>query len=101
MLPILRHAMPALILGIGCLSFSGPNLADEEQLPPDHGYMLIRLKLTSGERVALLRISSVGTDRDIIIRRRSFENAGLNAWIALVAMPSGRYFFSEYQPMYG
>lgn len=101
MLPILRRAIPALTLGIGCLSFSSPNLAEEEQLPPDHGYMLIRLKLDSGERVGLLRMHDVDTDHVVTIRQESFRKAGLNTWIALVAMPNGRYFYSEYLPTYG
>ena len=101
MLPFLRRAIPALTLGIGCLSFSGPNLAEEEQLPPDHGYMLIRLKLDSDERVGLLRMHDVDTDHVVTIRQESFKKAGLNAWIALVAMPNGRYFYSEYLPTYG
>ena len=70
-------------------------------LPSDHGYMLIRLKLTARERVGLLAMSNVDTEDATKIRRQSFEPAGVNAWIALVAMPSGRYFLSEYQPMFG
>ena len=101
MLPILRSVIPALTLGIGCLSFSGPILADEEQLPPDHGYMLIRLKLASGERVGLLRMHNVDTDHIVTIRQESFKKAGLNGWIALVAMPNGRYFYSDFLPTYG
>jgi len=101
LLPILRRVILVLTLGIGCLFFSGPIFADEAQLPADHGYMLIRLKLTTGERVDLLEMTNVDTDHVVTIRRKSFEQAGLNAWMALVAVPNGRYFWSEYQPMFG
>ena len=101
MLPILRRVILALILGNGCLFLSSPSLADEALLPSEHGYMLIRLKLTPRERVDILAMSNVDTNDVIRIRRRSFVPAGVNAWMALVAMPNGRYFLSEYQPMFG
>jgi hypothetical protein len=101
MLPVLQRVILILILGSGCLIPSRPNLADEAPLPSDNGYMLIRLKLTSRERVDTIVMSNVDTNDVIRIRGNSFEQAGLNAWIALVAMPNGRYFLSEYQPMFG
>ena len=101
MLPVLQRVILVLILGSGCLFPSRPNFADEALLLPDHGYMLIRLKLTPRERVDIIAMSNVDTNNVIRIRRKSFEAAGVNAWIALVAMPNGRYFLSEYQPMFG
>ncbi len=101
MLPILRRVKLVLILGSSCLLFSSQSLADEPLLPSEHGYMLIRLKLTSRERVGILAMSNVDTNDAIRIRRKSFESVGVNAWMALVAMPNGRYFLSEYQPMFG
>ena len=101
MLPILRRVIFALILGNGCLFFSSPSLADEALLPSEHGYMLICLKLTPRERVDILAMSNVDTNEVIRIRRKSFVPAGVNAWMALVAMPNGRFFMSEYQPMFG
>ena len=100
-LPILRQVILVLVFGIGCLFFSGPNLADEALLPSDNGYMLIRIKLTPRERVGTIVMSNVDTNDVIRIRGKSFEPAGVNAWIALVAMPNGRYFLSEYQPIFG
>jgi hypothetical protein len=101
MLPLMQRILLVLILGIGCLFFSGPNLADEAVLPSDYGYMLIRLNLTARERVDLLEMSNVDTNYVIRIRNNSFESAGLNAWMALVSMPKGRYFLSEYQAKIG
>jgi len=101
MLPILRRLLPVMIFGIGCLFFPGAILADEALLPSDHGYMLIRLKLSSRERVDQFAMSNVDTNEAIRIHTKSFQPAGLNAWIAIVAMPKGRYFLSAYQPRYG
>jgi hypothetical protein len=100
-LPILRQVILVLVFGIGYLFFSGPNLADEALLPSDNGYMLIRIILTPRERVGTIVMSNVDTNDVIRIRGKSFEPAGVNAWIALVAMPNGRYFLSEYQPIFG
>ncbi len=101
MLPILRRAILLLVFSSGCLFFSGPILADEAVLPSDHGYMLIRLKLTSREKVGKLSMTNVDTNHVIRIRTQLYEPAGANRWIALVAMPYGRYFWSEYEANYG
>ena len=100
-LPILKREILVLVLGIGYTFYSGPILADEELLPSDHGYMLIHLNLSMRERVDLLALSSVDTDHVVRIREESFVAAGLNAWMTLVAMPTGRYYWSEYQPKFG
>jgi hypothetical protein len=81
--------------------FPGDNLADEAQLPLDHGYMLIRVKLALRERVVVLEMSDVDRKHVIRIHADSFEPAGINAWMALVAMPIGRYFWSAYEPIFG
>lgn len=101
MLPLRRRIILVLLAGIGWLSFSDPNFAGDELLPPGHGYLLIRLNLTTRERVDLLAMSNADEDGVVSIRGSSFEPAGVNAWMALVPMPAGRYFWSEYQPAFG
>ena len=39
----------------------------------------------------------VDTKYEVKTRMKSFRSAGVNAWMALVAVPSGRYFWSEYE----
>lgn len=101
MLPLLRRLILVLVCGSGCLLFSGPSLADEAMLPADHGYLLIRLRLSSRERAGKLAMSEVDTNDVFRISTKLFEPAGANAWMALVAMPSGRYYWSAYEPNYG
>lgn len=101
MLSLLRRVILFSISGIGCLVFSSPIPADEAVLSPGQGYMLIRLHLTIRERVDVLAMSDVDQNHTVTIHSNSFEPAGLNAWMALVPMPAGRYFWSEYQPAYG
>jgi hypothetical protein len=97
----LRRQLFALILAGSCLLFSEVNLADEALLTSGQGYMLIRLNLNQGERVATLAMSNVDTDQIVRCRTKSFVPAGSNRWMALVAMPGGRYFWSEYESIYG
>jgi len=96
----LRLVMLVFVFGNGYLFFSAPILAAQPQLPPDHGYMLIRVILDSGERVNVLGMSGVDTDQVVRIRSNSFVRAGIKGWIALVAMPKGKYFWSEYESTY-
>lgn len=98
---ILRQVVFILVFASGCMLFPGNNLADEAQLPLDHGYMLIRVKLALRERVVVLEMSDVDRKHVIRIHADSFEPAGMNAWMALVAMPIGRYFWSAYEPIFG
>lgn len=100
-LPLRRRVFLVVFAGIGCLFLSARIFADESALPPDHGFMLIRLNLSIRERVDLLAMSNTDKEHVINIRGGSFQPAGVNAWMALVPMPSGRYFWSEYQPAYG
>jgi len=100
MLLIWRQVILMLVLASGCLFVSGQNFADETQLPSDHGYMLIRVKLLQRERVGVLVMSDVDKNHVVRIHTDSFEPAGKNAWMALVAMPNGRYFWSEYESIY-
>lgn len=100
-MPILRQVILILVFASGCLFFPGQNLADDSQLSSDHGYMLIRVKLEQRERVGVLVMSDVDKNHVIRIHTKSFEPAGTNAWMALVAMPNGRYFWSEYESIYG
>ncbi len=101
MLTKLRQVTLALIFGSGCLLFSGPNLAHEPALPSDQGYMLIRINLGQREKVGILAMSNVDTNDVVRIHTKSFEPLGANSWMALVAMPGGKYFLSEYEPIYG
>ena len=90
-----------LFIGSGCLLISVANFADEAPLPSEQGYMLIRISLNQGERVGTLAMSNVDTNQVVRCRTDSFESAGSNGWMALVAMPTGRYFWSEYETSYG
>lgn len=100
-LPSCSRAISALLLVVGYLLFPGPVLADVAALPPDQGFVLIRLKLSANERVDLLQMSSRDTEQVVGIRGKSFRAAGVHSWLALVAMPRGRYFISEYVPKLG
>jgi len=90
-----------LFIGSGCVLISSANFADEAPLPSDQGYMLIRIGLNRGESVGTLAMSNVDTNEVIRCRTDSFEPAGSNGWMALVVMPSGRYFWSEYEASLG
>lgn len=96
-----RWKFVALFIGGGCLLFSGANLADETPLPPEQGYMLIRVSLNHRERVGTLAMTNVDTNQVVRCRTDSFEPAGSNGWMTLVAMPTGRYFWSEYETSSG
>lgn len=63
--------------------------------------MLIRVSLNQGERVGTLAMPSVETNQVVRCRTNSFKPTGINGWMALVAMPTGRYFWSEYETSYG
>jgi hypothetical protein len=97
---IWRKYLIAITAGIGML-FSGVSLADDAPLQSDLGYMLIRISLNKGERIGTLAMSNVDTNEVIRSRTKSFVVSGPNAWMALVAMPSGRYYWSEYETSLG
>jgi len=99
--PLMRRAILVLVVSSGCQLFSGATLADDELLSSGHGYMLIRIKLNQGERVGTFAMSNVDTKQQTRWRTDSFELAGSNSWMALVALPQGRYFWSEYETSYG
>lgn len=95
-----RKFLIATTTGI-CTLFAGASLADDAPLSSDQGYMLIRVSLNKGERIGTLAMSNVDTNEIIRSRTKNFELSGSNAWMALVAMPSGRYFWSEYETSLG
>jgi len=95
-----RNFLIAITAGI-CTSFAGASLADDVPLSSDQGYMLIRISVNKGERIGTLAMSNVDTNEVIRSRTKAFEESGSNAWMALVAMPSGRYFWSEYETSFG
>ncbi len=101
MLLRLRQVILVLVFGSAGLFFPDPILANDERPSSDHGYMLIRITVGSHETVGLLAMSNANTNDVIRIHTNSFEPAGLNAWMALVAMPYGQYYWSEYQTMHG
>ena len=83
------------------LMVSSPALADEvtgeADLPPDHGYMLIHVDVNQRERINVFSFTDVDTKHEVKTRMKSFRSVGVNAWMAIVAVPSGRYFWSEYE----
>ena len=92
------------ILHLICLSVSCPTYAeqspDEIALSPGYGYLLIRVICPDGERIARLVMTNLETGAEITTRSDMYKSAGQRAWMALVAMPEGRYFWSEYEPSY-
>ena len=76
---------------------TGLAIAAGDELEPDHGIMLIRLHMNSREVVGRLSMSNVETDERVTVRSDDFVAAGANAWMALVSMPKGRYYWSEYE----
>ena len=103
--PVIDFKTPIIDLVImillACLMVSMPALPDEvtgeEVLPPDHGYMLIHVDVNLGERINMFAFTEVDTKHEVRTRVKSFKPVGVNAWMALVAMPSGRYYWSEYE----
>jgi hypothetical protein len=93
------------MLSLACILLTSPALPDEVAsdavLPADHGYMLIRVAVNRKERISIFAFRNVDTNDEVRLRMRSFEAAGASAWMALVAVPSGRYFWSEYAPTFG
>jgi hypothetical protein len=87
------------MLSLACILLISPALPDEVAsdavLPADHGYMLIRVAVNRKERISIFAFRNVDTNDEVRLRMRSFEAAGASAWMALVAVPSGRYFGSR------
>ena len=104
MLSITQIFKPAAMLWLGCLFVSSPNVAeespDEMALQPGYGYLLIRVICPAGERVARLELTNLKTGAVITTRSDMYKSAGQKAWMAMVAIPEGRYFWSEYEPTY-
>jgi len=100
-----RKKSPAALLTLACLLLSLPALpataADEDTLPAGHGYMLILIDVDHSERVSRFAFTEVDTKEETRIRMDAFTVAGSSAWMALVAAPAGRYFWSEYESIYG
>lgn len=104
MLSITQNFRPVAILCLCCLFVSSPILADESPdeiaLQPGSGYLLIRVICPAGERIARLEMTNLETGAVITTRSDMYESAGQKAWMAMVAIPEGRYFWSEYEPTY-
>lgn len=88
---------------LACLVVSTPALADEvtgeAALPPDHGYMLIHVDVNQRERINVFSFTDVDTEHEVKTRMKSYRSVGVNAWMALVAVPSGRYYWSKYEAL--
>ncbi len=86
---------------LACFVVSTPALpdevTDEANLPADHGYMLIHVGVNQRERINVFSFTDVDTKHEVKMRMESFRSVGVNDWMALVAVPSGRYFWSEYE----
>ena len=86
---------------LACLMVPTPALPDEvtgeAALPPDHGYMLIHVDVNQRERINIFSFTEVDTKYEVKTRMKSYKSVGVNAWMALVAVPSGRYYWSEYE----
>ncbi len=104
MLSITQNFRPVAVLCLCCLFVSSPNLADESPdeiaLQPGSGYLLIRVICPAGERIARLDMTNLETGAVITTRSDMYESAGQKAWMAMVAIPEGRYFWSEYEATY-
>jgi len=91
--------------GLCCLLLLLPPLpvvaADEAALAAGQGYLLLRVNVSQGQRVSRFFFTNVDTDDEVRIFTKSFRAAGAGAWMALVAAPEGRYYWSEYESMYG
>jgi len=102
--PNARHLVSVAILLLACVSLTSPALSDEVAsdavLPADHGYLLIRVSVNRKERINVFAFRNVDTNHEVRLGHRSFETAGSSAWMALVALPTGRYFWSEYAPTF-
>lgn len=100
-----RKKSPATLLTLACLLLSLPALpataADEDTLPSGHGYIMIRVELGHSERVSRFSFTEVDTKEETRIHMDAFTAAGATAWMALVAAPAGRYYWSEYESIYG
>lgn len=75
--------------------------ADEMQLSPGQGYLLLRVNVNQNQRIGRFSFANVDTDDGIKIRTKSFRSAGASAWMTLVVAPEGRYYWSEYESGYG
>ena len=95
---------PAAILWLCCLFVSSPNLAeespDETALQPGYGYLLLRIIVTGDQRVAKFEMTNLDTGDVIRTNSDMYRSAGRSAWMCLVTMPGGRYFWSKYEPDY-
>ncbi len=94
-------------LAVFCLvgvSLSSPILTAETAgdiaLQPDHGFLLIRIVGASGERIKRLDFTNVDTRKIIKTRSDMYKSAGPNAWMCLLPLPAGRYFWSKYASDY-
>ena len=75
--------------------------ADDTPLPPGHGYVLIRFEVNQRQKIGRFAVRNVDTREEARFPRDDFRSAGASAWMALVAVPEGRFFWSEWEETYG
>jgi hypothetical protein len=63
--------------------------------------MLIRFILNPTEKVSTFAVSNVDTREATKLGASSFQPAGTNAWMALATIPPGRYYWSEFESIFG
>lgn len=108
MLSIPQTVRQSLFLSLCCVLLAAPVLADESSnksadaltLQANHGYLLIRIVGTSGERITRFDLTHVDTGDVVKTRSDMYKSAGPNAWMFLLPVPAGRYFWSKYSSDY-
>lgn len=90
-------------LYLGILAALAPALvsADYTLLLPGEGYVLIRFEVSRQQKIGTFAIRNVDTREEVRFRLDDFRSAGASAWMAVVVVPEGRYFWSEYEATYG
>lgn len=104
MLSISQIFRQSIFLCLCSAVLAAPVLADESSnksadaltLQANHGYLLIRIVGTSGERVNRFDLTHVDTGDVVRTRSDMYKSAGPSAWMFLLPVPAGRYFWSKY-----
>jgi hypothetical protein len=98
---VLHRLFLMVLLSGGILFNFATPAAEAPPLPPGHGYLLIRFKLNPTENIDTFALANVASGEVTRVGRSSFLAAGSNAWMALIAMPPGRYYWSEFATIFG
>ena len=94
----------AAILWLCCLLVSIQSLAEEMggdiALQPGYGYLLLPIIGTTKQRIGKFDLTNVDTGAAVKTISDLYEAAGPSAWMCMVAMPEGRYYWSKCEPEY-